>query len=217
MKTITLFSIIGSSLLWITACTVANRTTENEVKELRHYVDSVEQNQQAYDQDESYWTSIDQYYMTRQEKIDAQKEALSEETKADYEKLKGDYKALKEKYTAERAKQMARITFRNALFGDVGVNNDLRFGFITAQNVASFYETFVTAVDNHKESYSREDWDEITLLYKAMGNRYDELGDSVNKRDNQKIAGQKIKFVAIKALNRPVSESESSNEYNHEK
>lgn len=209
MKTTVSFSIVAFIFFGITACQNSNKSAENEVKELRHYVDSVEQNQLVYDQEESYWTSIDHYYTVKQEKIESSAESLSEQTKADYEKLKKDYAVLKEKYAAERAKLNARLMFRNSLFGDVGVNNDLRFAFITPKNVAAFYETFVTTVDEHKESYSKEDWNEITVLYKAMGNRYNELGDDVSKKDNQKIAGQKIKFTTIKALNRPMSESEN--------
>jgi hypothetical protein len=211
MKTTLPFFVLAPILFGVVACTGPNRTAEKEVSELRQYVDSVKQNQLTYDQEEAYWSSIDQYYTTRQERIDASAQELSLQAKADYEKLKIEYAELKENYASERAKQNARFVFRNALFGDVSVNSDLQLTFMTSQNVASFYETFVTTVDNHKEEYSREEWDEITLLYKAMGNRYNELGDKVSKRDNQKIMGQKIKYVAIKALNRPVSQSEENN------
>lgn len=209
MKKGIVLSMIGFLLLSAIACTGPNRNAEKEVKDLRHYVDSVEQNRHNYYQDETYWSAVEQHYLAEQENIDTKTADLSIQTKADYEKLKTDYAALKEKYTEERAAINARLALRNSLYGDVKINDDISFVFMTPANALGIYETFVTTVDNNKETYTREDWDEIKSLYDSMNERKNEIENSIGSRDNQKIMNQKVKFIAIKALNRPVSEKEN--------
>lgn len=202
-------SMMGLLLLSIVACSGPNRETEKEVKLLRHYVDSVEQTQQDYYEDEMYWAAADQYYMAKQAELDLKMADLSLQAQSDYKKLKADYAALKAKYDTERAKRKAQMALFNSMYPNVKTGDDTRFLFMTPTNAAAMYETFVTTVDNNKEAYSREDWDEIKAFYVAMNTRKDTIEKTISKKDNQKITGQKIKFVAIKALNRPMSESEA--------
>jgi hypothetical protein len=204
----TVSSIMGLLLLSTIACTGPNREAEKEVKQLRHYVDSVEQTHQDYYEDEMYWAAADQYYTTKQSELDMKMADLSLQAQSDYKKLKADYAALKAKYDAEKAKRKTQMTLFNSLYHDIKTGDDTRLLFMTPANAAMIYETFVTTVDNNKEVYSREDWNEIKAFYVAMNTRKDTIEKTISKKDNQKITGQKVKFVAIKALNRPMSESE---------
>lgn len=203
-------SMMGLFLLSIVACTGPNRETEKEVKLLRLYVDSVEQTHRDNYEDEMYWAATDQYYLAKQAELDLKMADLSLQAQSDYKKLKDDYAALKVKYDTERAKRKVQMALFNSLYPGVKTGDDRRFLFMTPANAAVMYESFVTTVDNNKEAYSREDWDEIKAFYVAMNTRKDTIEDSISKKDNQKITGQKVKFVAIKALNRPMSESEQN-------
>ena len=210
MKKGIILLMIGALLLSEIACIEPNKNAEIEVKYLRHYIDSVEQNRHNYYQDETYWISVEKHYLTEQKNIEIKAADLTTQARADYEKLKVDYAALKVKYTEERTKINARIGLRNSLYGDIKINDDISFMFMTAKNVLSIYQTFVTTVDNNKEEYSREEWDEIQTLYDTMNARKDEIEKEITAKDKKKITGQKIKFIAIKALNRPVSKAKNS-------
>jgi hypothetical protein len=210
MKKGIILLMIGALLLSEIACIEPNKNAEIEVKDLRHYIDSVEQNRHNYYQDETYWISVEKHYLTEQKNIEIKAADLTTQARADYEKLKVDYAALKVKYTEERTKINARIGLRNSLYGDIKINDDISFMFMTAKNVLSIYQTFVTTVDNNKEEYSREEWDEIQTLYDTMNARKDEIEKEITAKDKKKITGQKIKFIAIKALNRPVSKAKNS-------
>ena len=77
------------------------------------------------------------------------------------------------KITVETEKQKAEAsspkkTLRKSLFGDVEIGDDMNFGWVNKDNIANVYDNFVTTVSNNKDSYSREDWDEIKLLYEAL-------------------------------------------------
>lgn len=50
--------------------------------------------------------------------------------------------------------------------------------------------------------YTREDWDEIKVLYEALDTRKNEVEKDLSGSDNLKIAGLKVKFAAIKATHR---------------
>ena len=78
----------------------------------------------------------------------------------------------------------------------------MSFGFATAENLLSIYRNFVNTVAENKNEYSREDWDEIKVLYEALDTRKNTVEKQLPDGDNTKIAGLKIKFSAIKATHR---------------
>jgi hypothetical protein len=47
----------------------------------------------------------------------------------------------------------------------------------------------------NKDKYSREDWDEIKLMYEALDNHKTLLKKKDFSGDNRKIAGLKVKFA----------------------
>jgi hypothetical protein len=59
-----------------------------------------------------------------------------------------------------------------------------------------------TAEDN-KDNYTREDWDEVKLMYEALDSRKNTVEkEGLSSKDNLKIAGLKIKFAAMAKVNR---------------
>jgi len=124
------------------------------------------------------------------------------------------FNSLKVTMEAERQKAAAtdnKTNLRNSLFGGVDIGDDMNFSWVNKDNIASVYDNFVTTVSNNKDSYSREDWDEIKLLYEALDAHKNTVEkNGLSGKDNTKIAGLKIKFSTMYRLNRIDAKSEEN-------
>ena len=87
------------------------------------------------------------------------------------------------------------------------------FSWVNKTNILSVYENFVSTVEKNKDAYSREDWDEIKLLYEALDTRKNTVEtEGLSSSDNSKIAGLKIKFAPMYTLNRMGSKAEENSD-----
>lgn len=206
-----LLTMIPATLLATSfyACQPQVSEAEQDAKEVTVYVDSIQTLTPIYTND--YWTTLDREYQTRMQKANTTMAELNEEGKKALEDSKARYEALKASYveniTAAETAAMAaapnyRTALRNRLFGEGMIGDDMGFGFANANNLHDIYQKFVNTVDENKKDYSREDWDEIKVLYEALDTRKNTVEKELPKGDNLKIAGLKIKFAAIKATNR---------------
>ena len=210
----------------LTGFTACNNSAKDAAKQdavvLTQYVDSVESLKPVYTLES--WTAIDNGYQERAltaEKnlatLEAADQAKAEESKKKYAALKATYQAKLE--AKEEAAKLAASTpdyrqiLRNTLFGEGKIGSDMKFGFVTASNILSVYQNFVSAVSDNKDKYTREDWDEIKVLYEALDTRKNTVEKDLASSDNMKIAGQKVKFASIRATHRggtKVSENEEA-------
>ena len=78
----------------------------------------------------------------------------------------------------------------------------MKFDYVTADNIHDVYKNFVNTVADNKDNFTREDWDEIKVLYEALDSRKNAVEKDLKTADNLKIAQLKIRFAAIKSLNR---------------
>ncbi len=102
---------------------------------------------------------------------------------------------------------------RDALFGAGKIGDDMNFSWVNAQNIHSVYQQFVHTVENNKDKYSREDWDEVKLMYEALDSRKNTVEkEGLTAEDNRKIAGLKIKFAPMYTVNRMGAKSEENKE-----
>ncbi len=192
-----------------------NAAAKQDATNLTLYVDSVENVPRVYTTEN--WTAIDNGYQERAMKAEQSLATLEAADKAKAEESKKKYAALRESYQAklkenEEAKAKVTVTtntpdnrrvLRNRLFGEGKMGEDMKFGFVNANNILDVYKNFVQTVSDNRDSYSREDWDEIEVLYEALDTRKNTVEkEGLKGSDNIKIAGQKVKFVAIKATNR---------------
>ena len=105
----------------------------------------------------------------------------------------------------------AKQQLRNALFGEGKIGDDMSFAWVNAQNIHSVYQQFVHTVEDNKDSYSREDWDEIKLMYEALDSRKNTVEkEGLSSEDNRKIAGLKLKFAPMYTVNRMGAKSEET-------
>lgn len=199
-------------ILGFTACKdSAKEAAKQDAQNLTAYVDSVESATPVYT--EANWTAIDEGYRERAVKAEAALEKLEAADKAKTEEAKAKYATLKLTYEAKiKAAEMPaapaagdyRSILRNRLFGEGKVGADMNFSFVNADNILATYQNFVDAVDAGKKDFTREDWDEIKVLYEALDSRKNTVEkEGLKSADNLKIAGLKVKFAAIKSINRP--------------
>ena len=89
----------------------------------------------------------------------------------------------------------------------------MNFKWVNKTNIVSVYDNFVSTVEKNKDAYSREDWDEIKILYEALDTRKNTVEkEGLLSSDNTKIAKLKIKFAPMYTLNRMGSKAEENSE-----
>ena len=116
------------------------------------------------------------------------------------------YELYKTSYLIQQPKAVIKSTIRTALFGSSDIGNDMMFTWVNKDNILKVYDTFTSTVEKNKATYSREDWDEIKLLYEALDTRKNTVeNEGLTGTDNMKIASIKFKFAPLLKINRITS------------
>ncbi len=205
MTKIKLMLTAAIAVAGFTACnTAAKDTAKQDAVNLNKYVDSVEGLAPVYTV--GNWSALDNGYQERALMAEKTAADLEAADKTALEESKAKYEA-KLKENEMQAKMAAatpdyRQVLRSRLFGEGKIGNDMKFGFVTADNIHDVYKNFVNTVADNKNNYTREDWDEIKVLYEALDTRKNAVEKDLSGSDNLKIAGLKIRFASIKATHR---------------
>jgi len=181
---------------------------EKSVNNYVTYVDSV--GTVPSDEAKANWEAIDATY---QDKVSEADLALAEakENEALREKLasgKAKYEALKAKYQAEieAAKAKAKTPnqlLRDRFFGEGKIGEDMDFSWVNKDNILKTYEDFFQSYKDNKHDFTREDYDEVKLLYEALDARKNTVEkEGLRSEDNAKIAAIKLKFAPMFKVNR---------------
>jgi hypothetical protein len=209
MKRITSVMTVAFVVAAFTACEAPESEASKNVSKVTVYVDSIQGLTPEYTSEN--WTNLEKGYQERIMLMESEKEQLEAEDRARLEESIAKYDALKASYqenirVADKAVANAvsdyKASLRNALFGEGVIGEDMSFGYVTGANLLDVYRRFVNTVDDNKNNYSREDWDEIKVLYEALDTRKNTVEKDAPNGDNTKIAGLKIKFGAIKGTHR---------------
>jgi hypothetical protein len=164
------------------------------------------------------WQTINDSYLIRVSEaemaLDNLKEREAAQARIDASKEK--FEALKAQMEAEMQAEAAansKQALRNALFGEGKIGSDMNFDWVNKDNILAVYENFVNAADANKDNYSREDWDEVKLLYEALDSRKNTVeNEGLSSDDNRKIAGLKLKFAPMLTFNRMGAKTEEMQE-----
>ena len=176
------------------------------------YVDSIKN--VTAENAKTNWKAIENEYATRAEKAEMALADIKENAKAGerFEASKAKYEAFKAEMAALNAPSKMQ-KMRDALFGEGKIGEDMNFDWVNAKNIHSVYQQFVHTVENNKDSYSREDWDKIKMMYEALDSRKNTVEkEGLTSEDNRKIAGLKLKFAPMYTLNRMGAKSEETAE-----
>jgi hypothetical protein len=214
MKTIKFTVLICTLALLFTSCKDEKTqvATEN-VEAYSRYVDSISNLDLA--QANSNWKNIENGYTTykntAKENLNDLKEG--ESLKSDIEEATQKFEDFKVELAKKNRQeiQIQKNNFRVSLLGKNYANNDMNFEWVNKDNILSVYQNFVDTVEANKDSYSREDWDEIKLLYEAIDTRKNTVeNEGLTSADNRKIAGLKLKFAPMYTFNRMGAKSEEN-------
>ncbi|MCD0467515.1 DUF6565 domain-containing protein [Flavobacterium sp. ENC] len=214
MRNIQIVSGIALIALSFTSC--KDEKQENAKKTIDAYVTYVDSVKNvAADDLKADWKDVDAEYNRRAENAQLALADIKDNT-AETEKI-NTTKVKYEEFKNEMTKVLAppapspKQQLRNALFGEGKIGDDMSFAWVNAQNIHSVYQQFVHTVENNKDSYSREDWDEIKLMYEALDSRKNTVEkEGLTSEDNRKIAGLKVKFAPMYTLNRMGAKSEET-------
>jgi hypothetical protein len=201
--------LLGAALLALgfTACkSEEEKQAEVTVNKYTVYVDSVG-NMGAADA-KSNWQAIEAEYAQRTSEAEAALANMKDREKAE-EKVnasKAKYEEMKAKYQAELDAEMKakadadaasnpKIKIRNSFWGEGKVGDDMKFEWINKDNILTAYNDFYNAYKANKDSYTREDFDEVKAIYEALDARKNTVEkEGLSSGDNMKIANLKMKF-----------------------
>lgn len=96
---------------------------------------------------------------TSQQKIDAARSSY------DGFKVTVETKVAETKMIATNPNQMLRDCF----FGAGKIGEDMNFSWVNKNNILNVYDAFFQSYKDNKENFTREDYDEIKLMYEAFG------------------------------------------------
>ncbi|WP_333696601.1 hypothetical protein [Flavobacterium sp.] len=212
MKNVKAFILMASMAFVFTSCAEDEKIqAERVINEFTTYVDSLAQvSTLALTEN---WSDIEEEVLTK--KIDAEialgtldnKLELSQKFKASSDK----YEAFKIKLYADIQKmeaQKAKSALRASLFKGRSIDDDRNFSWVNKDNILDTYESFVNTASENKENYTREEWDEIKMLYEALDTRKNTVEkEGLTSADNLKIAGLKVRFATFFKIHRATAKS----------
>lgn len=186
------------------------KLTDSYVK----YVDSLA----AITSDEvvTRWSEIDDEFNAKTASLKTEINKLTDTTELNKRiaSVTVKYEAFKKGVLAKKVELDAKnleLNRKKDLFGSQFIYDDMKFEWVNKDNILSVYQQFVTTVQKNKDSYSREDWDEIKLLYEALDSRKNTVEkQGLSSKDNLKIAGLKLKFAPMYTVNRMGAKSEEN-------
>lgn len=211
MKNTKLFLGIALVALVFVSCKDEKETqAQKNIDTYVVYVDSLD-NVDVMEAKEN-WSAIEENYQMRSAEADAAladlKDKAAAQERIDASRIK--YLELKAKVEADMETELQGNTpvnpkqqLRNALFGVGKIGDDMNFDWVNASNIHSVYQQFIHTAENNKDNYSREDWDEVKLMYEALDSRKNTVEkEGLSSEDNRKIAGLKFKFAPMLKVNR---------------
>lgn len=216
MKTKFLFMGALAAVCSLTSCKNAEEEqAKKTVDSYTTYVDSV--SAVALNDAKTNWSAIN---AQSEQKLADAKAALAQlkdqgpaqEKLASAETKYGEWKMkVEEAVAADAAAADPKVVLRNSLFGEGKVGADMKFDWVNKDNIHKVYQDFIHTVENNKDKYTREDWDEIKLLYEALDTRKNTVEkEGLSGEDNRAIAGLKVKFAPMLKVNRIGAKTEEN-------
>ena len=207
--------VLGLAVIAIGFTSCKDEKAEQAEKKVDTYVMYVDSLGNVTAEDaKSNWEGIEAAYLIRSGEAEAAIANMKDnvEAQARLDASRAKYEALRAKYEVQKAEAEVAVAaaapnpkqqLRNALFGEGKMGEDMNFNWVNATNIHNVYQQFVHTAEDNKDRYSREDWDEIKVMYEALDSRKNTVEkEGLSSEDNRKIAGLKAKFGPMYTLNR---------------
>ena len=226
-KSVLKFGLFSMILLGMVSCKNKEKEmADRRISELESYVDSLKT--VSVDERQANWDRISQDFETKNTNakdallnLDEDSKTKSQE-KIDASNAKYDeYKVivLTEKETTSNntavipAKSSPSQLLRDRLFGAGKIGNDMSFAWVNKDNILNVYDNFFESYKKNKDDFTREDYDEIKLMYEALDARKNTVEkEGLSSEDNGKIASIKFKLAPMFKLNRMGAKSRENQE-----
>lgn len=217
MKAIKLFAALTIIVFVATSCKNENELkAEKNVSQYASYIDSIIKIEPEVAAED--WVDIEATAEFKKsealEALDAtdNRESLDNKLESSSKKFDVYKEGVESKMEVASGTPAQTVPLSKRLFGIV-IDKDLNFNWVNKDNILEVYKNFVNTVSNNKKSYSREDWDEIKLLYEALDTRKNTVEkEGLTTKDNLKIAALKTEFGPMFKLNRMGAKSEENAE-----
>lgn len=209
MKTnVAKIGVLSILLVGFASCTDKNaEQAEKKVDSYVTYVDSLG-NVETVDV-KNNWSAIDSRYQTTYSEAEMaiadvkENEMLKtklEASRAKYDLLKAQ---VDEQIQKEKIANNPNQKLRNIFFGEGKIGEDMNFGWVNKDNILKVYDDFFQSYKDNKSNFSREDYDEVKLMYEALDSRKNTVEkEGLSTEDNNKIASIKFKFAPMFKVNR---------------
>ena len=220
-KGILKFGLFSMVLLGLVSCKNDEKElADKRISELESYVDSLK-TVAAADM-ETNWDQIAADFDRKSTEANAALTNLDEETRnASQQKIdaaRSSYDGFKVTLETKAAETTAVATnpnqmLRDRFFGAGKVGEDMNFSWVNKDNILSVYDAFFQSYKDNKESFTREDYDEVKLMYEALDSRKNTVEkEGLSSEDNGKIASIKFKFGPMFKMNRMGAKSRETAE-----
>lgn len=193
-----------------------NELADKRINELESYVDSLK-TVSAEDM-KTNWVKISEDYEIRRNNANEALEGLDEETKTTTQvritSSNTFYDQFKESMEAKPVVVASPSQLlRDRLFGAGKIGDDMSFAWVNKDNILEVYDNFYQSYKDNKEDFTREDYDEIKLMYEALDSRKNTVEkEGLSNEDNMKIASIKFKLAPMFKMNRMGAKSREASE-----
>ena len=219
-KSVLKFGLFSMILLGMVSCKNKEKEmADKRISELESYVDSLKV--VSAEDRETNWDKISEDFETKNTNAKDAIESLDEDSKAkSQEKIDAsnvtyeEYKTIAlTKPVVEPVKPNSSQLLRDRLFGAGKIGSDMSFTWVNKDNILNVYNNFFESYKANKADFTREDYDEIKLMYEALDSRKNTVEkEGLSSEDNRKIAVIKIKLAPMFKLNRMGAKSRENQE-----
>lgn len=216
-------TFLGMIIVLVSCKDKRQQLVENRIDKIEHFVDSLK----TLDVEEmaQNWEAIDGTFQNQSEEIDSLTDELPDEKKEVYKYRLNTVTTkyfdirtvvVKDTVVIEKPVLAGSLDYqklRDQLFGAGVLGKDMNFNWVNKSNILSVYQKFFDSFKINKDKYTREDFDEIKLMYEALDTRKNTVEkEGLSSEDNSKIAAIKFRFAPMFKLNRIVAKSEENQE-----
>jgi hypothetical protein len=133
---------------------------------------------------------------------------MNQAQKDSFYMIVNNWAAFKEEFS-ERAAEKAQVSVMDDLRKSLTLDGiRIDYADLKEDRIAEQYQHFVDVVKANKDNYTKEQWLVVNVSWKELNGRRKEISKDLKAPDGAKIAKVQLEYTAIKAINRPLAESE---------